>query len=301
VIHAREASMHRQITMFAMMERGLDTLRALESEYPSTVATVVSARDTHVRRDYFDDIASFCRDHDIDFHERKQHTETTTPYAMAVSWRWLITPKPAGLIVLHDSLLPRYRGFSPLVTALIKGDSRIGVTAVWASERYDAGEIIAQTSTAVTYPLRIQQAIESTSLLYQQIALSIVRSLAGGRPLPGIPQDDAAATYSLWRDDDDYQIDWTRSAEEIRRFVDAVGTPYLGAATRYKATRARVLDVELRKDLSIENRTPGKVIAIEQGRPIVVCGTGLLKINDLVEDHSRAPLLPLANFRVRFA
>jgi methionyl-tRNA formyltransferase len=292
--------MDRGITLFAMMERGFDTLRAIESEFSSAITTVVSARDTHVTHDFFDEIAEFCDRRGIVFHERREHLATTTKYSLAVSWRWLIEPAPSGLIVLHDSLLPRYRGFGPLVTALINGESEIGVTAVWASERYDAGDIIAQASTSISYPLRIQQAIELTSVLYQQLALSIVRALANGLPLPRLPQDEAAATYSLWRDDHDYHIDWTRSAEEIRRFVDAVGPPYLGASVRCGQVYARVRAVETRKDVRIENRTPGKVIAIEEGAPVVVCGTGLLKVLDLVEGNTSASLLPLAHFRVRF-
>jgi methionyl-tRNA formyltransferase len=289
------------ITLFAMMERGFDTLRAIQAACPSLVTTVVSARDSHVTYDYFDEIASFCREHRIDFRERSEHAATTTRYAIAISWRWLIAADRSELIVLHDSLLPRYRGFGPLVTALINGEPTIGVTALWASQHYDAGDIIAQASTPVTYPLRIQQAIRLTSALYQQLSVGIVRAIADGSPLPRLPQRDTDATYSLWRDDDDYQIDWTRSAEDIRRFVDAVGAPYLGAATMCKGACARVLDAEVRTDLRIENRTPGKVIAIDDGKPVVVCGTGLLKILDLVDDASRVSLLPLANFRVRFS
>ena len=118
--------------------------------------------------------------------------------------------------------------------------------------------------------------------------------------MPRVAQDETLATYSLWRDDQDYDIDWTRSAEEIRRFVDAVGTPYLGAATRLKQVRARVLDADVGEDVRIENRTPGKVFAVEDGKPIVVCGTGLLKVVDLVDDDSRVSLLPLSSLRVRF-
>jgi methionyl-tRNA formyltransferase len=288
------------ITLFAMMERGFDTLRAIESEFPSAVTTVVSARDAHVIDDFFDEIAEFCHARRIRFRERREHPATTTKYSLAVSWRWVIAPVPAGLIVLHDSLLPRYRGFGPLVTALINGESEVGVTAVWASEQYDAGDIVAQASAPIVYPFRIQQAIALTSVLYQQLALTIVRAISDGSPLPRLPQDETEATYSLWRDDDDYSIDWTRSAEEIRRFVDAVGPPYLGASTKCGRAFARVRAAEARKDLRMENRMPGKVFAIDEGCPLVVCGTGLLKVLELVDATTGASLLPLTRLRVRF-
>ena len=289
-----------EITLFAMMQRGFDTLRALVSEFQGAIGAVVSARDTHVTNDFFDDIAAFCSDHRIPFRERTQHLETTTKYAIAIAWRWLIDPGPAQLIVLHDSLLPRYRGFGPLVSALINGDRALGVTALWGSDRYDAGDIIEQASTAISYPIRIQQAIGLTSGLYQRVAVNVVRCLLEGRSIPRIAQDETQATYSLWRDDHDYQIDWTQPAFEIRRFIDAVGAPYLGAATRLKHVRARILEADVAEDARIENRTPGKVFAIDDSKPIVVCGTGLLKVIDLVDDESRVSLLPLSSLRVRF-
>jgi methionyl-tRNA formyltransferase len=292
--------MEREITLFAMMQRGFDTLRALVSEFPSAIGAVVSARDSHVTNDFFDDIAALCGDHHIPFRERTHHFQTTTKYAIAISWRWLIDPRPAQLMVLHDSLLPRYRGFGPLVSALINGDRELGVTAVWASDRYDAGDIIEQASSAISYPIRIQQAIGLTSGLYQRVAVNVVRCLLEGRSLPRIAQDETQATYSLWRDDQDYQIDWMRPADEIRRFIDAVGAPYLGAATRLKHVRARILEADVADDARIENRTPGKVFAFEGGKPIVVCGTGMLKVIDLVDDESRVSLLPLSSLRIRF-
>ena len=63
---------------------------------------------------------------------------------------------------------------------------------------------------------------------------------------------------------------------------------------------ARILEVERLPDLAIENRCPGKVLFLRDGRPVVVCGSGLLKVTWL-EDDSGASLLPLGRLRVRFS
>jgi methionyl-tRNA formyltransferase len=55
------------------------------------------------------------------------------------------------LVVFHDSILPQYRGFNPLVSALINGDSRVGVTAMGTDE-FDKGDIIGQRTIAINIP-----------------------------------------------------------------------------------------------------------------------------------------------------
>jgi methionyl-tRNA formyltransferase len=115
-----------------------------------------------------------------------------------------------------------------------------------------------------------------------------------------VPQDEAAASYSLWRDAADYDMDWSDSAERLRDFVYAVGPPYAGARTRLDGVPARVWDVTVEPDAVIANRVPGKVIFLRDGRPTVVCGSGLLRIDAMsLDDDSGSSCLPLARFRVR--
>lgn len=204
------------------------------------------------------------------------------------------------MIVLHDSLLPRYRGFNPLVTALQNGDTTIGVTAVFAGREYDRGEIIGQSSSTIAYPIRIRDAISAVIPNYLELAIRVARSLAEGGALHATPQNDATASYSLWRDEEDYAIEWSASGDYIKRFVDSVGYPYKGALAIMDGAAIRVLDAETVEDVAIENRTPGKVIFVRDGMPVVVCGKGLLMIKEAVDDATRKSVLPLSRFRVRF-
>jgi methionyl-tRNA formyltransferase len=221
-------------------------------------------------------------------------------FLFAVSWRWLIKTRPGQkLVVFHDSILPRYRGFAPLVAALVNGDSRLGVTALLASSEYDSGPIIARETIGIKYPLKIDDAIEMLTPLYRRLALKVMGRVLRTK-LTGKRQDESRATYSLWRDDADYFIDWNRSAPDIRRFVHAVGFPYLGAATIAAGRVHRILDCTPVGDVRVENRTPGKVIFQREGRPVVVCGKGLLRIDEMVDTRRGRPALPLKKFRTRF-
>ena len=288
------------LTLFLMTQKGLAVLDAMTTHFPSLVATVIGSRDANIAKDYYDEIKALCERKNVPFRDRKEAVEIETRYALAISWRWIIKAGTADLIVLHDSLLPRYRGFNPLVSMLINGEDRIGVTALFASEEYDRGLAIGRSSTPVAYPLKIQQAIDLVATNYAELVLRIARTLSAGEELEATPQDESQATYSLWRDDEDYYIDWNWDAERIKRLVDAVGHPYKGATTRLEGRTIRVKDCEVVEDVRIENRSPGKVIFVRDLLPVVVCGSGLLRLTDLVDDETKNSLLPLPRFRCRF-
>jgi methionyl-tRNA formyltransferase len=290
----------KKLTLFAMSEKGYEVVKALSGAYPGIVDTVISSRDSNIAGDFFEEIRKFCGEKAIKFFERSAAPAVTTEYAVAVSWRWMIRESGYRLIIMHDSLLPRYRGFNPLVSALINGESEIGVTAIYAAKDYDRGDVIASSKTAVAYPKRIQEAIGEIIKCYVELALKIADDVSRGVDPAAAPQNENEASYSLWRDESDYYIDWSRDAGYIRRFVDAVGYPYKGAAAKIDGKTLRIIRAEALNDVKIENRSPGKVIFTVDSKPVVVCGSGLLKINEALRDDTGSPALPLANFRTRF-
>jgi methionyl-tRNA formyltransferase len=259
---------------------------------------VVVGKDDALEKDYEEEIVAHCIEQEIPFVRRADFSGITTAYAMAVSWRWMIQHPPDRLIVFHDSLLPKYRGFAPLPNALINGEKRLGVTALYGAEDYDTGDLIAQSAVEINYPLKIVDAIGLVINCYVDVAASVLVRLADGQPLPAQPQNHEEATYSVWRNEEDYAIDWTRSAAEIRRFIDAVGFPYPGATARVDQHLVRIHDAEEIPDLKIENRDPGKVLFVREGSPVVICGQGLLEITRC--SLNGADFLPLKKFRTRF-
>jgi methionyl-tRNA formyltransferase len=290
------------VVFFAMTKKGLTALQAFVAQFgPQAVECVVGARDQATQEDYFAEIRDFCLTQNIRLAERQNPGAFTSKHAFAIGWRWLIGEEGFQLIVFHDSILPRYRGFAPLVNGLIKGESELGVTALCAAEEYDRGAILAQAKFTAKYPLKIAAAIEEASALYAQLAINIYEQILRGDPLTGTVQDENKATYSLWRDADDYLIDWNQDAAAILRLIDAVGYPYLGAATRVENKFLRILEAELLPDVVVELRQPGKVLSLdERGNPVIVCGKGLLKITSAINDETRESILPLKRFRVRF-
>jgi methionyl-tRNA formyltransferase len=99
-------------------------------------------------------------------------------------------------------------------------------------------------------------------------------------------QDETLATYSIWRDEYDYIIDWSKSAEYIKRFIDAVGYPYKGAFTTWGNTRYYIKDSFVVEDVVVENRVSGKVLFNNDISLIIVCGSGLLGVKDFFDETS---------------
>jgi len=220
--------------------------------------------------------------------------------ALAVGWRRLISAPYSEIFVVHDSLLPKLRGWNPLVTALINEDRQIGSTLFLATEEMDKGPIVGQVKLQIE---EIPNLRDATQMINQSISqlISIFLSDIEKSKITFTPQEENDATYSLWRDEIDFQIDWQGTAESIHRHIESVGWPYRGATANLNEHLVRVLESEpLREDRVIVNRTAGKVFLLEAGIPTVVCGQGLIKLLNITDEFGKS-LLPLNKLRTRFS
>jgi methionyl-tRNA formyltransferase len=289
-----------RIVLFLMNEKGEGVLRGVIDTFGADAIKFVVAPQPHDSSpgDRFVEIRDLCAKHGIEYHSRDKHP-AIDGYAITVGWRWMINDVKK-LIVTHDSLLPRYRGFAPLINALINGEKKVGVTAFIANGRFDEGPILAQKSIAISYPITIQEAISSVVPLYSGLVNDIIEQIRSGKEPKGKAQNEKEATYSLWLEQEDYRIDWNQDAATIKRFIDAVGSPYEGASTMVDSQLFRVHASETAGDAVIERRQIGKILFLENGIPTVVCGTGLLKITEMRDHTNEKSALPWTKIRTRF-
>lgn len=276
------------INLFLLGEKGYCAIAYLNENLNSNINAIIIGQDPNIQRDYSEEIKATAIQKNIKYTYRTDLTNDI--YAgvklnIAIGWRWL-NNSTVKLIVLHDSILPKYRGFNPLVSALINGDDQIGVTAIEASKEYDRGAILEQNSIAITYPIKIKEAIRLIAIEYAMLLNKIIAKYLENKLEP-VPQKEEDASYSLWRNDEDYKIDWKRSSTEIKRFIDAVGYPYKGAYCYWDSHILRVFDAELVPDVKIVNRTPGKVIFKDDQEYVIVCGSGLLKITEFYNEQGK--------------
>ncbi|MDR7601309.1 MAG: methionyl-tRNA formyltransferase [Armatimonadota bacterium] len=191
--------------------------------------------------------------------------------------RWLLDLPPHGFLNVHPSLLPRYRGASPIPYAVRNGDPETGVTVIRLTEELDAGPILAQQrvpvdprDTAGTLEARLARV--AADLLVQTL-----EALERGDIHPQ-PQDESAATYCGKLTKEDGRIRWEDPAVSIERHIRAMD-PWPGAFTArggqlLKIWRARVVP-------GLGSGRPGEIVRITREGFVVATGEGALEVLEL--------------------
>ncbi|MEI9956050.1 MAG: hypothetical protein WDM90_07030 [Ferruginibacter sp.] len=140
-------------------------------------------------------------------------------------------------------------------------------------------------------------AIDAMAVMYADLLNELISNIQKDEPIQTYEQNENDASYSLWRNEDDYLIDWNQDAVFIKRFIDAVGNPYKGACFHYNGKRISIVDAEIFRDVKIVNRDTGKVLTKNINNPVVVCGTGLLEIKKMLDEDNNEFILD--SLRVR--
>lgn len=192
----------------------------------------------------------------------------------------------AGAINLHASLLPDYRGASPVQRALWDGRTWTGSTTMFMDAGLDTGDMIAQRLTPVgpdddAASLAARLADEGAPLLAESLRLA-----HEGRA-PRVAQDRTAGSYAKKLKKDDGAIDWSLDALTVWNRARAV-TPWPGAATGLHGKRLVVCRARPEHVMPGAG-VPGTVLATDPGGVVVACGTGALRLMR-VKPEGRAEL-----------
>ena len=222
---------------------------------------------------------------------------------VCIGWRYMIPQKwinhlEGRVLIAHDSLLPKYRGFAPLASALINGEKKTGVTVMLAGEEVDSGDIVYQKEINISNNDTIKDLIKKVIPLFNKGVVNSLIKLNNGT-IKRRKQNHARATYSIWRDENDLCINWEETSHSIDRKIRALSEPYLGTKTKLLNDEVIIQRAEVISDINFEIRQAGKIWKLtKEGKPIVVCGEGMLMITEAkIGDNS---LFPMKNLRVRF-
>ena len=126
-----------------------------------------------------------------------------------------------GCINVHASLLPRWRGASPIQSSVLEGDSETGVTIQQMGEGLDTGCILSQRSIPIEPSDTGGSLFDKLARLGASLATETVDDILKGRISP-VPQDEEKATYAKKIDKAMGRIDWTQSAVSIERQIRAL-------------------------------------------------------------------------------
>jgi methionyl-tRNA formyltransferase len=209
---------------------------------------------------------------------------------------------PLGGINIHPSLLPRYRGPTPIPQAILAGDRETGITIQRLAPEMDSGDILVQERM----PLSGRETTATLSALMARKAAELLppllRGLAAGS-LEALPQNHREASYCSLIAKEDGLIDWTKSAPEIDSKIRAYN-PWPLSWTYHGKDRLYILEAEpwtesrgetepgqsaglspeggTGPELSPPDALPGLVLGIDKGRGILVqTGRGVLALKTL--------------------
>lgn len=182
---------------------------------------------------------------------------------------------PFGALNLHPSLLPRYRGPSPVIAPILAGDVVTGATLMLMAPKMDAGPILGQVETAIGPEetggeLRDRLAVISADLLTRDLPWWL-----RGEIEP-VPQNEAEATYTRLVDRADARLDWSLPAGDLVRRVRAFN-PHPGPFTEWNGEPLRIQTAVVLEGAA----PPGEVIGEIGGGIAVGTGHDLLVIETL--------------------
>lgn len=199
----------------------------------------------------------------------------------------LLDIPPLGCINVHASLLPEYRGASPIQQVLIDGRKKTGISMIYMDEGMDTGDIIMQQQLTIEPEENAGQLHDRLAALGANMIPAVLNLFGQGKPV-GTPQDSKKATYCSKIDKNRGEIQWEQSAESICNLVRGL-TPWPGTFTflnqgkRLKVLRALTMECHPH-----HHHTPGTVLTADESNGFqVACGQGAIRIMQLQEQGGK--------------
>ena len=262
--------------------------------------TVFSFRETAWEPPFFDDIRTLTEAKGHRFVEARNvfkvaggefWTQNSVDLILMVNWRYIVpaavySRARRGCYVFHDSLLPKYRGFSPTVWAMINGERETGVTLFRAAEDFDTGDIVEQVRVPIGPAESIATVVANVSREYIEVVKRNFTKLLDGN-IKCFPQNHEEATYTCKWTPDDARIDWRRRSHDIYNLIRATTRPYPGAFTFYQGRKLSIWEAEL--DLGAHryvSNAPGRVVESHtDGAVTVLTGDGTIRLTTVQLDE----------------
>ncbi len=203
---------------------------------------------------------------------------------------------PRGTINIHASLLPKYRGATPIHAAILNGDAESGVTIIEIEPKMDAGPMLGRVITPIDPTETTGQLEQRLAALAVPLTLRVIDEIIAGTVSREL-QDPTQVTRVRKLAKPDGRIDWQHSAEQVARHVRGM-QPWPGSFTELHQLdklllRLQILAVEVlapdhdERAASSEPTAPGTITSLVDYQLVVSCGAAAVKILSLQPDGKR--------------
>ncbi len=281
-------------------KRGYKLIQVLIQKKLFPVFGIILKEDEHETEKYFQFISQLLIGNKIPNSTKRKLLEddyekirsSNLDFIIVYGWRSLIDTSvnkflKNGLILAHQSLLPKYRGFAPLQWAMINGERETGVTLFKMSEdSVDSGKILYQERIPIGFE---DYAIDVDNKL-TDCAINLFLKVFEDNDLNKITlydQNESEATYTCKRTPQDGRINWNKSSVEIYNLIKALAYPFTGAFCFFRETCYHIRKAFIGENNSrnFSGRIQGRVYKINPDGIEVLCREGTICITEW-EDKS---------------
>jgi methionyl-tRNA formyltransferase len=214
--------------------------------------------------------------------EAVEHLRALTPEIMVVVGYGQIIPQavidlaPRGIINLHASLLPKYRGAAPIQWAIVNGESVSGVTTMQIDAGLDTGDMLLKAETEIGPDENAVELGERLAVMGADLLVETLGRLAAGTIVP-VKQNSAQATYAPILQKEDGRIDWSQPAQAIHNRVRGL-QPWPGAYTQFRGQTLHIWKSRL-WGAGLLSDPPGSIVSV---KPLIVnCGSDALELLEM--------------------
>ena len=176
---------------------------------------------------------------------------------------------PYGVVNVHASLLPKYRGPAPINWAIINGEYETGVTTMLSDAGVDTGAMLLKKAVTIEANTNAEQLAKTLSYLGAELLIETLEQIVNGTIKPK-PQDNSQASLAPLLKKEMGQINWSKSAKEIHNQIRGL-YPWPGTYTQFSGTPLKILSSHLLENKIESNSQAGQIIAVKQ-RLLVACG-----------------------------
>jgi len=196
---------------------------------------------------------------------------------------------PKHALNIHPSLLPRWRGPSPVPAAILAGDGITGVTVQYMAQEMDAGDIVMQKELPIEPSDTTETLLSRCAELGASLILQALKTVETGS-VNAVPQNHEAASYCTLIQKDSGLLSWQDDAAAIDRKIRAY-TPWPGAFTYWMGSKLSIIQAHPYTGSAAEEapETPGLVLGVDKrGGILIQTGKGILAVQILQKETKKA-------------
>lgn len=262
-------------------ELGFKVLKSMFALAPDRLVACITIDDSKDTRSCFKLMCDFCAINNIKIYTLSRPSEINDviysikpDICFVVGWYFLINKAvmdsiPYGILGIHNSLLPKYRGFAPLVWAIINGEEETGFSLFSFTDKMDEGPIWASKKIKIGETDYISDIIYKIEIevekLFNESYLDIL-----DRKITPKKQENILPSYCGKRNPNDGNINWNKGAEAVYNFIRAQSRPYPGAFTYLKGEVLKIWRASIYPNTYYGS--PGQVGNISDDGVTIICG-----------------------------